>query len=80
MDVTLTYSVWGVVYDCVHMGTYVQYTFVEVKGQPQVVLTFLQKEKEPLTILMCQVECFSRFTGYSCFLFCKFPHMFTCIN
>lgn len=46
MDVTLTYSVWGVVYDCVHLGTYVQYTYVEVKGQPQVVLTFLQKKKK----------------------------------
>lgn len=45
MDVTLTYSVCGVVYDCVHMGTYMRYTDVEVKGQPQVILTFLRKEK-----------------------------------
>lgn len=73
MDVTLTYSVCGVVYDCVHMGTYVRYTDVEVKGQPQVILTFEKKKgKETLTILMCQVECFYQFTRYSCFLFCKF--------
>lgn len=45
MDVTLTYSVCGVVYDCVHMGTYVRYTYVEVKGQPQVVLTFFKKKE-----------------------------------
>lgn len=73
MDVTLTYSVCGVVYDCVHMGTYVRYTYVEVKGQPQVVLTFFRKkEKETLTILICQVECFYLFSRYSYFLFCKF--------